>query len=210
MVEHDRSDPGPGAGGCQFRQRLGPHDLVGLRRFDQRLVGGKHHIGAHSRSKRFVRSGVGWLGEDDVEADRPGACLPQRGDKPRVQVARPRPLQAEFRQRRLVDRHDDRPVRRTGRRQGGRKIVVGARFHQSPWRRLRKRGHSRGGKRCDQADAVAALAPAGTAIPHLIAEKPFPPRLRRGHQNRTLNEPTKLRPQPGVLGATSNSSLNRL
>jgi len=106
-----------------------------LRRADQRLVGGEHDVGAEYGGKGGVGLGIGGLGEDDVEADRPGAGVAKRLHQLGVQAARPRPLPADLGEGRLVDGHDDRRPRRPRRRRGRRQIVEDPEVEQAQRRR---------------------------------------------------------------------------
>ena len=134
----------------------------------------------------------------------------------RMQAARPRPLQADLGEGRLVDRHDDRAVGRDRRRRQRREIVEGPRLDQFP-RRRRGDGQQRRDRDDDnEDDAARRLAPAaclggapwqlGPEVASRVQAGIEPP----GHQNLTFSDPTKERPQPGTVGASSNSWSKRL
>ena len=206
--------PGLAPAARNSRQRLDPHRLVGMRRLDQRLVAGERHIGAERRGKRCVggRSGRR-LGEDDVEADRLGAGLAQRLDQPRMQAARPRPLQADFGEGRFVDRDDDRAVGGDRRRRRCREIVERRAPRSASTATSARPPQCRDRDDDDEGDAAPAARPSAGAWLSGQAEPAGANRFKRRaarHQNLTFSDPTNDRPQPGTLGASSNSWSKRL
>ncbi len=212
-VEHDRGDAGPRAGRASASGSGSTRTIWSACGVSMSVSSpASTTSGPSAAASAASAAGVGRLGEDDVEADRLGAGLAQRLDQLGMQAARPRPLQADLGEGRLVDGHDDRPVGRPRRRQ---------RWSRDSRRRAPRRAATASSAK---APARRSSTSAATKRDALLrrCRRPAPARAWKrsrspfhhgrgaGHQNRTFNEPTKLRPQPGVSGATSNSSSKRL
>ena len=88
----------------QFCHGFGPDQAPAIRPVDQAFVGGENDVGSHRIGQRPVLPGIGRLGEDNVESDRPGAGRAELADQLRMLRAGPGPLLADRAHAGFVDR----------------------------------------------------------------------------------------------------------